>query len=127
MKSLVIFQNFKAPKASLKNYTFLLTNSVFIKLKKFQRFRAQIDSCNFSAFSQTVFVFEENWKISNFQSSNSLLKNTILSANQLREWYNLNYLRFRAWLDCVKKSKIPRTDSLFEITCYISKFQRSKS
>ena len=76
---------------------------------------------------QTVFFLEKIWKNSKFQCSKILLKNSILSANQFRVLYNLIYLRFRAWLACVKNSTIPRTDSFYEITCYLSKFQSSKS
>ena len=69
----------------------------------------------------------KTWKNSNFQCSNILLRNFILFANRFRVWYNLNCLRFRAWLACLKNSTLPRTDSFYEITCYLSKFQSSKS
>ena len=90
MKLLVIFQNFKAPKASIQNYTFSLTDLTFLL---------------------TDSVIYITWNNSNFQSSNILLRNIILFANRFGVGYSLNYLRFRAWLACVKNSTIPLTDS----------------
>ena len=119
--------NFQSSKSWLKKLHFFANRFCHLYNLKFQGFRAQTDSWKISVFLRTVFVFKENWKNSIFQSSNSLPKNSIISANQFRVWYYLNYLRFRFWLACVKNSTIPRTDTFYEITCYISKFQSSKS
>ena len=111
----------------LTDYTFLVTDSVIFISWNISRFRSSNWSLKNLSFLRTVFVFEKTWKNSNFQCSNILLRNFILFANQFRVWYNLNCLRFRAWLAWLKNSTLPRTESFYEKTCYISIFQSSKS
>ena len=115
-------QTFKAPKASLKNYTFLLTDYTFLLTEfviyitwnssKFRSWNWLVKNISFFA---NPLVFEKTWNNSNFQSSNILLKNFIHFANRFGVWYNLNYLRFRAWLACLKNSTLPRTDSWYNL------------
>ena len=127
---------FQSLNSHLADFKLLWTNSFYEKtryiskfqnFKIFQNFVAPIDCWKISAFLQTVFIFEEIWKNSNFQSSNSWLKYSTFSAHRFRVWGNLHYLRSRAWLACMKKSTLLRTDSFFGKTCFISKFQSSNS
>ena len=79
------FQPFKAPKACLKIYTFLQTDSVYEvtwNSLKFQSSNSMLNNSNL----RTNSVYEIIWNNSKLRSSNSVLNNsTFLKTNSLQE------------------------------------------
>ena len=104
----------------------MLTDSVIYVIWNFPKFRSSKWLLK-TAFSQTVFVFEDNWRNSNFQSSNSLLTYSILFANTFRVRDNLIYLRFNAWLACLRNSNFSQNDSAYQVYWNNSKFKSMNS
>ena len=111
----------------LTDYTFLVTDSVIYIIWNISTFRSSNWLLKNLSFFANRFRLWKTWKNSNFQCSNILLRNFILFANRFRVWYNLNCLRFRAWLAWLKNSTLPRTESFYEKTCYVSIFKAPKA